>query len=506
MDNEILLNANKLVQYLKKPASSFTRNDIIQYIEENGIQMVNFRYTAEDGRLKLLDFAINSKEHLNEVLTYGERVDGSSLFSYIDAGSSDLYVIPRYSTAFVNPFTEIPTLDILCSFYTNEGEPLENAPENILRKAHAAFKESTGYNFKAFGELEYYVIAKKSEAEENLHLFPTLDQKGYHAAPPFTKFEGFRKKALQLAAQCGCRVKYGHSEVGNFTTNNTFYEQNEIEFLPEDVEVAADQLVIAKWVLRMLAYREGVNISFAPKITIGKAGNGLHIHMLVEKDGQNLLTDDSGLTDVARKVIGGLLELAAPLTAFGNTIPTAYLRLVPHQEAPTNICWGDRNRSVLVRVPLGWTTKNNMVADANPQDDSEVKAVTGKQTVEFRSPDGSADIYGLLAGLTVAAQHGLESKESLALAEKLYVGVNIFNKENEEVLNKLEGLPASCAASAVELEAKRHYFEKNGIFTAGTLDSAIAKLKKFRDEDFRERLQDNPKETAAIVEEYLHCM
>ena len=99
--------------------------------------MMNFRYIAEDGKLKALNFIINSHAHLDQILKYGERVDGSSLFSFIEAGSSDLYVIPRFRTAFVNPFTEIPTLDILCSFYTSEGKALENSPENILKKAHA---------------------------------------------------------------------------------------------------------------------------------------------------------------------------------------------------------------------------------------------------------------------------------------------------------------------------------------------------------------------------------
>ena len=125
IESEILLNPNKLVQYLKKPASDFTREDIIRFIEGNNIRMLNYRYVAEDGKLKQLNFAINSKRHLEELLTAGERVDGSSLFSYVDAGSSDLYVIPRYKTAFVNPFAEIPTLDILCSFYDNIGKPLE---------------------------------------------------------------------------------------------------------------------------------------------------------------------------------------------------------------------------------------------------------------------------------------------------------------------------------------------------------------------------------------------
>ena len=224
-NNDILLNQNELVQFLKKPAKDFTRDDIIRFIEAKGISMLNFRYVADDGKLKSLNFVPFSRDHLESILTAGERVDGSSLFSCVESGASDLYVIPRYRTAFVNPFTEIPTLEILCSFYNNEGKPLESAPEYILRKAYTRFRKKTGYIMKAFGELEYYI---KSFHDE---LYPLIDQKGYHQSKPFAKFEDLRIEALELCAKAGCRIKYGHSEVGSFSKDGEDFEQHEIEFL-----------------------------------------------------------------------------------------------------------------------------------------------------------------------------------------------------------------------------------------------------------------------------------
>ncbi len=497
---EIRLNPNPLVQFLKKPASEFTRQDIIYFIEENEIEMINFRYVGEDGKLKSLNFVLNSKQHLEDLLSTGERVDGSSLFSYIEAGSSDLYVIPRFKTAFVNPFSEYPTLDILCSFYNRDGEPLESAPEYILRKAIEEFRKSTGYDFKAMGELEYYVVSEKDE------MYPGIDQKGYHESPPFTKNGHIRKEAMSLIAQCGGQIKYGHSEVGNFETEDELYEQQEIEFLPVDPQDAVDQLVIAKWILRMLGSEYDVNISFAPKITVGKAGSGMHIHMLLEKDGENIMVKDGKLSDDAKKMIAGILDLAAPLTAFGNTIPTSYLRLVPHQEAPTNICWGDSNRSVLVRVPLGWIADTSMIKDANPQETGRIPYVPGKQTVELRSGDGSANLYLYMAGIILAAQHGLEMSNALEMAEKLYMNVNIFDDAHKDKLAKLEYLPQSCWESADRLFEKRKFFEKNGVFPAGLLDQIVEKLRAFNDKDLSERLYGKEKELRELVMKYLHCM
>ena len=224
--NNIKLNPNLVVRYLDKQPEEFRKSDIIRYIKEHDIRMVNFMYPADDNRLKTLNFVINSEEYLDSILTFGERVDGSSLFPFVKAGNSDLYVIPRYSTAFLDPFAEIPTLTMLCSFFDNNGNPLSSSPEYTLRKAVDSFRATTGMDFYAMGELEYYVIA------DDPATFEATDQKGYHESSPFAKFNGFRAECMDLIATTGGQIKYGHSEVGNFTLDGKIFEQNEIEFLP----------------------------------------------------------------------------------------------------------------------------------------------------------------------------------------------------------------------------------------------------------------------------------
>lgn len=499
MSNQTISSPNPLVQYLQKQPKDFTKSDIIKYILENGIEMLNFRYSGGDGRLKTLNFVVYDEEQLEEVLSSGERVDGSSLFPYIEAGNSDLYVIPRFRTAFVNPFSELPTIDILCGFYDKSGDPFDGSPAYTLHKAHNVLKEKTGFEFEVMGELEYYVISEKEP------YFVADDQRGYHESTPFTKWEDLRREAMYAIATVGGNIKYGHSEVGNFTVGNLEYEQNEIEFKPSPLEDAADQLVIAKWVMRTLAHNYGVTITFAPKITVGKAGSGLHVHTRLMKDGKNVMIEDGKISDVAKRAIAGYLKLAPSISAFGNTNPTSYFRLVPHQEAPTNICWGDRNRSVLVRVPLGWTGQKNMLKHANPLESSENKDFSSKQTVEFRCPDGSADIYLLLAGLTVAARHGLECEDSLAYAEKTYVDVNIFDDEHKSRVEELEQLPISCHHSAIELDRQRDEYLKYGVFNELTVDGVINALRDFKDENIREEVGNDDEKILALVDKYFHC-
>ncbi|MDO4735724.1 MAG: glutamine synthetase, partial [Bacteroidia bacterium] len=183
----------------------------------------------------------------------------------------------------------------------------------------------------------------------------------------------------------------------------------------------------------------------------------------------------------------------------------AYLRLVPHQEAPTNICWGDRNRSVLVRVPLGWVANADMCKQANPLEAASNYDTSQKQTVEMRSPDGSADLYQLIAGLAVACRHGLQMENALEVAEKTYVNVNIHQKENADKLKGLAQLPDSCAASAQCLQSQRAIYEKYNVFSPAMIDGIIAKLQSYNDSTLRADLEGKPQEVIKLVERYFHC-
>ena len=491
--DSISLNPNPLVRALGKPAEEFTRADIARFIADEGITMLNLRYVGGDGRLKELNFAIQSAAHLDRVLTMGERVDGSSLFDVVEATSSDLYMVPQLRTAHLNPFAALPALDIMCGFYDVEGSPLASAPQQVLRRAQEALEAETGCRLEALGELEYYLFSPADA------LFPVEEQRGYHEAAPFSKWSQIRTEALWHLARMGCAVKYAHAEVGNFVTEGRQAVQQEIEFLPTDVTRAADQMVLAKWVVREVACSHGIEVSFSPKIAVGQAGSGMHFHTRLMKGGVNRLSDGAGLTDAARRLIGGYLSHAASLTAFGNTVPVSFLRLVPHQEAPTAICWGDRNRSVLVRVPLGWQgLDDRMFRDANPGAEPVGALPDDSQTVELRSPDGSAAVHLLLAGMTVAARIGLSDPDMAGYADERYVSGDASRVDG------LDQLPASCAQAAARLLAQREDYEALGVFPPALIDSWAAGLLALGDADLREEIADTRVQVEDLVTRYFH--
>lgn len=459
MNKKLSMNPNPVVQFLQKEPKDFTRDDIVKFCVSNDIEFVNFHYEGWDGNLKTLNFVIHSQEHLEEILDAGERVDGSSLFPFIQAGKSDLYVMPRFQTAFLNPFADTPTLDLLCDYYDRDGKPFESSPRHILHKASQTFTDVTGLKMQTMGELEYYVIGDDKE------LYKIPDQKGYHESAPYCKYAELRTDAMKLIAQCGGLIKYGHSEVGNFSQDGQLFEQNEIEFLPTDIEDAADQLVIAKWIMYQLAYDYGVRLTFAPKITTGMAGSGLHVHMKFTKDGQSVMTSNGELTDICKKAIAGLMIAGTSLPAFGNPSKESFQRLVPNQEAPTSLCWSFSNRSALVRVPLGW---------------QHAPQFAHKQTFEWRASDGTADIYLLMAALCCATRHGFEIDNALQVAEKTFVGlgVNIHDPKNQELHDALQQLPASCADAADALMTSRTIYTDKEVFSDSLVDYQIEYLRK----------------------------
>ena len=149
-----------------------------------------------------------------------------------------------------------------------------------------------------------------------------------------------------------------------------------------------------------------------------------------------------------------------------------------------------------------------MSALANGQEEDNSAALNrgeAKQTVEMRSPDGSADIYQLLAGLCVACRHGFEMKDALAVAERNYVDVNIHDAANAAKLATLAQLPDSCEASADCLEQQRAVYEEYGVFSPAMIDGIIRQLRAFSDRTLRADIANDQERIAQLVKKYFHC-
>lgn len=502
---------NPISLLVDKLNEEFTREDLVRVIEEQQIERITFHYTGLDGKYKELKLPVSNRYQAERILADGERVDGSSLFKgIVDTTVSDLYVVPVYKSAFLNPFEE-RSLDFTCRYLTRDGTPAPFALDAILSRAAQLFRKTTGMELYALGELEFFLIS-----DPGSHIYPASKQRGYHAAAPFLKSGPVLDEMVRYITQITGAVKYAHSEVGSIESvrsdldeiKGKSADQLEIEFLPTPVEDAGDKLVLSRWLIRNVAFRHGCVATFAPKIEEGVAGNGFHVHIEAMCDSRNRMLDESGrLSTEARKIIGGLCRYADSLTAFGNTVSAAYLRLVPNQEAPTRICWSDMNRSAMIRVPLGWAKLQNLASALNPQQRAPFEETEGRQTVELRSPDGSAIVHLLLAGITMAAEWGLTHEESIGIAEKLYADSATFRDEAR--LQQLPVLPKSCVESARLLAQKRACYEREHVFPPSVVDYICRMLLAENDENMNQYLSDLPAddrlhETRKIMHKDLH--
>ncbi len=459
-DRPPVLPACVLNRLIGKAAADWTIDDLMDLVPAHGIRLVSLMHVGGDGWPKTLDFVPRDLSHLREVLTAGERADGSSLFGDlgIPAGASDIMVRPRVSTAFLDPFADQPTLVLLAAHHGRDGALLAQSPTTLLHRAYERLKRETGVDLHALGEVEFF-LGKRPEETDVL----AAGDRGYHASSPFVFGEPLRRDALRVLAEIGVPVKYGHSEVGHIQPDEVdarVWEQHEIELALQPLPAAADSLILTQWVLRNLARRYGMRCTFEPILRKGHAGSGMHFHLSPVVDGVHVRhTAEGRLTDEAKWLIGGLVKLAGASMAFGNRRLSSFLRLTQGKEAPQGVTWGQFNRNALIRLPIVAT------------DDRGRPVVP--ETIEFRLPDGSAHphlVLAVVAQAMAAAQHaaGLDD-----LIEQT-------RAKGEETANGFAA-PRSFQDIATALQAERAALEAGGVFPAALIDRVVETLNTRRE-------------------------
>ncbi len=450
--------ACRLERIIGKRSAEWTVDDLVEVVGRLGIRLVSLMHVGGDGWLKTLDFVPGDQAHLRDVLSFGERADGSSLFGAmgIPVTASDVVLRPRLSTAFVDPFASYPTLVVFCSHYGRDGQPLPESPDTILGRAHARLQAELGVELEALGEIEFFLGKRPDETD-----IYGATERGYHASSPFVFGEPLRRRAMVMLSEIGIPVKYGHSEVGYIQPDEVdarIWEQHEIELALQPLPQAADSVLVAQWLLRNLAHKAGWRCSFDPILRKGHAGSGLHFHFSPVVGGvhQKHSTPDGRLDGVSRWLIAGLAEHAGALMAFGNRATNSFVRLLQAKEAPSTVTWGRYNRRALIRLPIVAT-------------DDQGRSVS-PETVEFRLPDGSAHPHLLLAGIAQSMVAG----KSIGDLDGMLERTSALAQTGKAALP----VPRSFLEVADQLAGRRATFEAGGIFPAQVIDRTIDALRQ----------------------------
>ncbi len=448
-----------------------TLHDIQSLIAEKGIQVVDFKLTDIDGRWRHLSIPA---ERLDEnTMEYGIGFDGSN-YGYAPVENSDMVFIPVLESAVIDRYAEVPTLSMIgdvCIIDLPHNRPFDQYPRNVAIRALDYMKESgvadrmvigPEYEFYLFDQVryrtDYYNMSTEiftaqasfaSGREDNNHGYQLLPGAGYHNSLPTDIRNDVRNRMCLSMKDWGVDVKYHHPEVGGSG-------QMEIEVELGDMLKLADDTMSAKYVIKNEAVRSGITATFMPKPLAQEAGNGMHVHMLLFKNGQPVFYDRDGyaqLSQTAHYFMGGLLSHARSLCAITNPSTNSYKRLVPGFEAPVTIGYAMSNRSAVIRIPAYAKSPEN-------------------KRFELRNPDATCNPYYAYAAILMAGLDGIRKKiDPHAMGWGPY-DFNLYTLSEEEKA-KLTALPTSLEEAIAELEADHDYLTAGGVFPERLLQQLI---------------------------------
>ena len=268
--------------------------------------------------------------------------------------------------------------------------------------------------------------------------------RGYHAAPPLDSFFPLRDRITTLLRAAGIPVKYHHHEVGGAG-------QCEVEISPMPFLKAADAVILAKYLIKMEALKQGKLVTFMPKPLFDEAGSGLHFHIRLEKGGKPVFFKKGAYADLsplALQFMSGILCHGRALAAFTNPSTNSYKRFVPGFEAPTNLFFSLANRNAAIRIPKYATTPE-------------------EKRFEYRPPDASCNPYLALSGILMAGADGVRRKLDPA---RLHLGP--YNSV-ADAKGKLESLPTSLMEALDALAADADFLKAGGAFNDDSIRAWI---------------------------------
>lgn len=438
--------------------------DVLEFAKENNTVMVDLKFMDFPGMWQ--HFSVPISELDEKAFEQGYGFDGSSIRGWQAIHASDMLVIPDADTAVMDPFTQHPTLSLICNIYDPvTKEKYSRDPRFVAQKAEVYLKGTgiadTAYfgpeaEFFIFDDVRYdnrencsyYFIDSvegqwNSGREENPNLgYKPRYKEGYFPVPPTDSQQDIRTEMVLLLEKVGIRVEAQHHEVATAG-------QAEIDMRFTTLVKAADNLMMYKYIIKNVAYKHKKTVTFMPKPIFGDNGSGMHTHQSLWKGNKPLFAGAgyAGLSDIALYYTGGLLKHAPALLAFCAPTTNSYRRLVPGFEAPVNLAYSSRNRSAAIRIPM---------YSADPK----------TKRLEFRCPDNTCNGYLAFAAMLMAGLDGIQNK--IHPGDPL--DKDIYELGPEE-LKGVPSVPGSLEEAMKALEADHEFMLKGDVFTQDVIDT-----------------------------------
>ncbi|ANJ67303.1 type I glutamate--ammonia ligase [Halothiobacillus diazotrophicus] len=438
----------------------------MKMMEENGVKFVDFRFTDTRGKQQHVTYPASRVDE--DSFEAGIMFDGSSISGWKGINASDMILMPDASTALMDPFSEEPTMILVCDVIepdTMQGYTRD--PRSVAKRAEAYIQASGLADVAYFGpENEFFVfddirwgtdmsgsfvkIDSKEAAwnagaeyeEGNMGHRPTV-KGGYFPVPPVDSLHDLRQTMCLVLEDMGMTVEVHHHEVATAG-------QCEIGVAFNTLVKKADEVQTLKYVIHNVAHSYGKTATFMPKPMYGDNGSGMHVHQSMGKDGKNLFSGDgyAGLSEMAIYYIGGIIKHARALNAFCNASTNSYKRLVPHFEAPVKLAYSARNRSASIRIPFV----------SNPK----------ARRIELRFPDSTANPYLAFSAMLMAGIDGIQNKIHPGEA----ASKNLYDLPPEEEKNIPE-VAFSLDQALDALDADREFLKRGDVFSDDLIDAYL---------------------------------
>jgi len=449
-------------------------SEIISFIKENNIQMVDFKMVDINGQFRHV--TIPAKNFSESTMTEGIGFDASN-YGYAVVEKSDMVFIPDLDTAVVDPYCDIATLSITGNAMVidyPENRPLDQYPRNIVLAAEQYMKDSgIADTMLILPEFEFHIFDQVGWSVQSDVIGVNVDteqaywnsasqgqgvvvphQKHYHMAKPFDRTYECRAEMCLELEKMGVQIKYHHPEVGAAG-------QFEIEPMLGQMSKMADASMMIKYVIRNTALKYGKVATFMPKPVYGEAGNGMHVHMLLLKDGEPVFSDDNGYSHLSKEAhwfMGGLLKHISALCAITNPSTNSFKRLVPGFEAPVTVGYATSNRSAVIRIPA--YAKSPKL-----------------RRFEIRNPDATCNPYLCYAALLMAGLDGIKNQIDPHANGWGPYDMNLYHLPEEEKA-KLSALPTRLEDALDALEADHEFLTAGGVFPEQLIRNFIALKRK----------------------------
>jgi glutamine synthetase len=442
--------------------------EVLRYIKDEDVKYIDVRFCDLPGVMQHFNMPVAAFSQA--VFDDGLAFDGSSIRGFQAIHESDMLLVPDATTAVVDPFRAEKTLNI--NFFIQDPftrEAYSRDPRNIAKKAEEYLKSSGIADTAYFGpEAEFYIFDSirydttpnssyhyidsiegqwntgREEAGGNLG-YKTKYKGGYFPVAPVDHYSDLRDQMCTALQNVGLEVERAHHEVGTAG-------QAEINYKFNSLLAAADEVMLFKYVIKNVAWKNGKSVTFMPKPLFGDNGSGMHCHQSLWANGDPLFYDEvgyAGLSDMARYYIGGLLKHAPSLLAFTNPTTNSYHRLVPGFEAPVNLVYSQRNRSACTRIPI---------TGSNPK----------AKRIEFRVPDPAANPYLAFSAMLMAGLDGIKNKIEPADP----IDKDLYELPPDEAKSVAQ-VPSSLDAVLDTLEADHDYLTEGGVFTEDLIETWV---------------------------------